>query len=303
MGLLHRDGTEQTLPGRCILGRSANATVRLDDPRVSGEHARITWTGRHWEIRDLGSRNGTWVDGRRLEAGQQSKLYQGVKLGFADPGCAWELIDASGPAACARNLVEGDLHSAADGLLALPPGDEPRLVVYEDIDGRWVGEHDGEPGFVEDGSVVVVDGTSWRLHLPTADDLTIDVMDGQLRLDQIALSFAVSSDEEDVRMSIDHPRGREVVKSRVHHYMLLVLARHRLEDARAGVEPGEQGWLYGDDLSRMLRLEDVRLNVQIFRARKELGELGVSGAAGLIERRKGSKKLRICVSELSEESM
>jgi len=303
MGLLRKDQTEQTLPGRCVLGRSANATIRLDDPRVSGEHARLSWTGRHWEIRDLGSRNGTWVDGKRLEPGQQAKLYEGIKLGFADPGCSWVLIDASGPSACARNLVDGSLHSSADGLLALPPGDEPVLVVYEDVDGRWIGEHDGDPGAVEDGRVVVVDGVSWRLHLPTQDDLTIDVMDSALRLDQVTLSFAVSSDEEDVHMAVVHPRGREVLKPRVHHYMLLVLARQRVEDADNGVERGEQGWIYGDDLSRMLRLEDVRLNVQIFRARKELAELGVQGAAGLIERRKGSKKLRIGVSELSVDSM
>lgn len=303
MGLLRRDGDEQTLPARCVLGRSANASIRLDDPRVSSEHARITWTGRTWEIRDLGSTNGTWVDGKRLEAGGQARLYQGVTLGFADPTCPWQLADATGPLACARNLVEGTLHSAEDGLLGLPPGNEPRLVVYEDTDGRWVGEHDGEPGFVEDGSIVVVAGSSWCLHLPTANDLTVDFSNAPLRLDQLQLSFAVSSDEEDVRMSVVHARGREALKSRVHHYLLLVLARHRIEDAKDGVETGEQGWVYGDDLSRMLRIEEERLNVQIFRARKELGELGVAGAAGLIERRKGSRKLRIGVRELSVESM
>ena len=303
MGLLKRDDREHALPGRCVIGRSANATLRIENPKVSGEHARLTWTGLQWEVRDLGSRNGTWLDGRRLEPGQQKKLYAGARLGFADPGCSWELVDATGPDACARNLLDGTLHLAEAGLLALPPGDDPVLVVYEDIDGRWVGEHEGEPGFVEDGRVVVVDGSSWRLHLPTADDLTIDVTDSKIRLDQVELEFAVSADEEEVRLTVLHPRGREVLKSRVHHYLLLVLARQRIEDQRAGIELGEEGWVYGDDLSRMLKLEEERVNVQVFRARKALAHLGISGAAGLVERRKGSKKLRIGVRVLAVEAM
>jgi hypothetical protein len=35
----------------------------LDDPRVSGSHALLEWTGRGWTLRDLGSKNGTFVTG------------------------------------------------------------------------------------------------------------------------------------------------------------------------------------------------------------------------------------------------
>ncbi|HEY6066193.1 MAG TPA: GAF domain-containing protein [Thermoanaerobaculia bacterium] len=36
----------------------------IDDPRVSACHARVEWTGRGWTLRDLDSKNGTFVAGR-----------------------------------------------------------------------------------------------------------------------------------------------------------------------------------------------------------------------------------------------
>ena len=41
--------------------------MRVEDPRVSAEHAVIQHTGQHWEHKDLGSKNGTYgrVQGER----------------------------------------------------------------------------------------------------------------------------------------------------------------------------------------------------------------------------------------------
>ena len=51
-----------------VLGRSAAGTgIRLPDDRLSRNHATITLTAGGWEIRDEGSRNGTFVDGERIE--------------------------------------------------------------------------------------------------------------------------------------------------------------------------------------------------------------------------------------------
>jgi len=45
------------------LGRSARADVVLDDSSVSAEHARVVRVGRAWVITDLGSTNGTQING------------------------------------------------------------------------------------------------------------------------------------------------------------------------------------------------------------------------------------------------
>lgn len=58
---------EIALPyGEHILGRSKEATVFVDDVGVSRQHARITIDGRGATLDDLGSKNGTMLNGRAI---------------------------------------------------------------------------------------------------------------------------------------------------------------------------------------------------------------------------------------------
>ena len=50
-----------------LLGRGADATIRLDDDYVSTRHARIAASGDQWFVEDLGSTNGTYVNGTRIQ--------------------------------------------------------------------------------------------------------------------------------------------------------------------------------------------------------------------------------------------
>jgi DNA-binding winged helix-turn-helix (wHTH) protein len=52
--------------GENILGRDRHAVVWLDSPTVSRRHARIIVSGDQAMLEDLGSRNGTWIRGRRI---------------------------------------------------------------------------------------------------------------------------------------------------------------------------------------------------------------------------------------------
>ena len=52
--------------GDAILGRAPDAAVWIDAPGVSRHHARIRIEGVHATIEDLGSKNGTFVGGRRV---------------------------------------------------------------------------------------------------------------------------------------------------------------------------------------------------------------------------------------------
>src|SRR5262245_60804870 len=49
-----------------VLGRDKSVDIRVDCHRVSRVHARVTRTVSSLAIEDLGSRNGTWVEGTRL---------------------------------------------------------------------------------------------------------------------------------------------------------------------------------------------------------------------------------------------
>ena len=65
------DGAESALPpGTAFslqpvtrVGRHSANTLALDEPFVSGEHAELAYDNGRWWLRDLGSTNGTFVNG------------------------------------------------------------------------------------------------------------------------------------------------------------------------------------------------------------------------------------------------
>ena len=70
--LLWEDRLIPLSAGESILGRDEDVDVRIDAPSVSRRHARITIAaGGRASIEDLGSKNGTWVAGRRLGGGRE----------------------------------------------------------------------------------------------------------------------------------------------------------------------------------------------------------------------------------------
>jgi hypothetical protein len=81
---------------------------------------------------------------------------------------------------------------------------------------------------------------------------------------------------------------------RAHYYLLLTLARARASaEKEAALLPHERGWTSVDELTRMLGVEEIKLNVEVYRVRRDLAELGVVDAASIIERRRGLRTLRL----------
>jgi pSer/pThr/pTyr-binding forkhead associated (FHA) protein len=61
-------GRQIPLPeGDTVIGRDPGCDVRIDSPRVSRRHARITVRGREATIEDLASKNGTRVRSKSVE--------------------------------------------------------------------------------------------------------------------------------------------------------------------------------------------------------------------------------------------
>jgi pSer/pThr/pTyr-binding forkhead associated (FHA) protein len=63
-----------------LLGRHSDADVRLPLPDVSRRHCRFTFSGSRWQVHDLNSLNGVFVNGERV---QQATLRAGdaVRIG------------------------------------------------------------------------------------------------------------------------------------------------------------------------------------------------------------------------------
>jgi pSer/pThr/pTyr-binding forkhead associated (FHA) protein len=64
-----------------MVGRSPLCDARLDSVRVSRRHCILAPEGGEVVVRDLGSANGTWINGRRVAVG---RLKPGDELSIAD---------------------------------------------------------------------------------------------------------------------------------------------------------------------------------------------------------------------------
>jgi len=50
-----------------LIGRHDDNDLQIKNPSVSRSHVRIQFDGEHWRIKDLGSVNGTFIDGMRIQ--------------------------------------------------------------------------------------------------------------------------------------------------------------------------------------------------------------------------------------------
>jgi hypothetical protein len=64
--VLELDGQRHPLGARTVIGRGSEADITVDDSGISRKHLEILWDGRRAEARDLGSTNGSTLNGARL---------------------------------------------------------------------------------------------------------------------------------------------------------------------------------------------------------------------------------------------
>jgi hypothetical protein len=67
--------------GMIMIGRGADCQLILDDDYVSTRHARVVATPNGIYVEDLGSTNGTYVNGQRITAPTTITLADAVRIG------------------------------------------------------------------------------------------------------------------------------------------------------------------------------------------------------------------------------
>lgn len=280
-------GRQVHLVARAVVGRATRCDLVLGDRRVSGEHAVVVWD-EGWWVRDLGSSNGTFVDGVQVGPGERVRLHVHTPVSFGHATDPWHLVDDAPPWPSASG--NGARVIGEGGLVALPSAEAPVHCIFQGGDGRWVAEGPGGVVPVRDGQALEVDGVTYVLSLPEALPGTVER--AVTRLDSITVRFGVSLDEEHVTAWLRTPTGERDLGARAHLTTLLALARARQADAANGVAPEGQGWVYQDEFAKRLGIDVALLNLHVFRARRQLADCGVEGAPDLVERRPAALQLR-----------
>jgi len=157
--LLGQDGTEHGLAGEMRVGRTDDCEITLADPRVSRNHAVLRVEGTRIVLEDMGSANGTLVNGLRLVGSVELKhgddiqfdkykfrvVVAGLAPAAAD-GDATVVAPLDGDATVVTPFASEAAPAPSQAAPAPQPPPQPKpAAVSPDLPGSWTeggtGEH------------------------------------------------------------------------------------------------------------------------------------------------------------------
>jgi hypothetical protein len=308
MGIIRQMSTGRTsrLEPEHVFGRMGppSCSQTLADPYVSGVHAVLRWCGEAWELKDLNSTNGTYVDGSRIPEASSLLVAAGAQIGFGERANRWELVDAGGPEAMAVPLDGGDPVRAEGDTIWILSDADPAARIRRAPDGTWFLKRKGEPLVaLRNARTFDVGHRIWRFCCVDRALSTVAYPESpapaRLAVGDLHLRFAVSRDEEYV--SLEATCGDRLIEfgDRAPYYLLLTLARRRLRDTAAGFPETSCGWVPVDELARDPTMAPPQLNIDVHRIRGAFDKHGVVDADQIIERRRRPRQLRIGTGRLS----
>ncbi len=175
-----------------LIGRNETCDLVVDDSQVSRRHCQILWDGVYCTLEDLGSTNGTFINGQRLQAAYALRPGDKVQVAnvifqFADPqatlvGHKWPKLKIERPTR--RVSVNGEaveLSTKEYTLLLYLDDHSDRICSREDISKAVWPEYEGnvfdyqveslikrlrqklEPDAEEPHLIVTIRGRGYRL--------------------------------------------------------------------------------------------------------------------------------------------
>ncbi len=88
-------GTRHPLTkARTVIGRGSDADITIGDAGSSRKHAEILWDGDHAMLRDLGSTNGTKLNGTRV---REAQLDSGMVITIGRTDLSFQIVPVSAP--------------------------------------------------------------------------------------------------------------------------------------------------------------------------------------------------------------
>lgn len=265
----HSD-TSVLLRANHIFGRaSGSVNTFIDAPNVSRIHARITWENCQWQLQDK-STNGTFVNGIRIEPNSHQFLKPNDIIQFGSlQSEKWQLVSDEQPYSLLIPENQERKELELKNLLALPDEDNPAITFFKDEQGNWLCETMDGNHLVSDGEIFHVSNMKWTF-LQNQTDAVTNVNAEEYFNSAPSAVFVVSQNEEHVSLTLRHGRHHIELGNKVHHYLLLLLARKWLADKKDAVRNTECGWLDKNILCKELLTTEQYMNILIFRHRQHL---------------------------------
>jgi FHA domain-containing protein len=80
----HEPGTTFDVGAGAMMGRSDNAEIPVDDQFASSAHARIFQRSDFMYVEDMGSTNGTYLNGRQIRTAERLKAADVIRIGDSE---------------------------------------------------------------------------------------------------------------------------------------------------------------------------------------------------------------------------
>ncbi|MFL0810042.1 MAG: FHA domain-containing protein [Agarilytica sp.] len=278
-----------------IFGRDPNsADYVLNSDSCSRMHCVVRWQNGLWMLTDE-SRNGCFINGKRIEKGRAINLNKGDIVSFTSDGNEqWQLENEQKPSP----VLISDDNSDFIELQALNILPNERAAEYQILKQgeEWMIESGDDSRLIEDGFRFQMSGKSWSFH---ANELVQETTFYEnVEAKPPKLTFNVSRNEEHVQLIFDCDGKIFDLGHKTHHYLLLEMARHSQQDNAA--TQTELGWMSNDLLLHNLRIDLNHLNIQIFRAREAIRKCSRNWGQRIIDRRRGEIRLHPCELEINQ---
>ena len=289
--------------GSVQVGRAPDNNLVLQDPEVSWRHALVYDEGGEIWVRDLGSRNGTLVDGQPIASPTRLGARSRLRIGSVDlsvrrpaPKIVPLLLEEAGTGVRHPLLRERYVIGPEEGAdLRSPDLEEPITLLLPGHGEVWVGFR-GEDWPLELGAPQEVGGFAFSVL--AADPHRVPTVEASGSPYAYALTATLEGGPGPLAVIRDLSAGHEGrFTAETRAILLFTLGRQICEDREAGCPHSEEGWVADPDLvvavwGRTPLSEGLaRLKTLIHRVRGDCRDAGLD--PWCVEKRKGHTRLRV----------
>lgn len=266
------------------------ADTFIEGKDISTHHATIYWENGYWYIIDH-SKSGTLLNANPIRK-ETRKLQnqQVIQFGKEDRN-KWEIVNLLPPSSYLKSLSHKNKMLELRSCHTLPNDDNNMILFYLSAEEKWTWKNNDRYFLLHNRQTIKFNNEEWQF----IENEIIQQTPHQLSATKAFFKFHLSINEEHISLKVIIDQMEIDLGSHSHNYLLLSLARKRLEDMNKNYDLYDQGWVTIDQLTydvgkEMIKEVDVYyLNLQIHRIKKQFSKLKNYGMlfTNVIERRKG----------------